>query len=42
MNGRLERRLGKNGNKNVHSLYLGLNITIDGAEKKIEGFPGKD
>lgn len=37
-----QREFGKTGNKNIHSLYLALNITIDGAEKKSEQVPGAD
>jgi hypothetical protein len=37
-----QREFALSGNKNVHFLYLALNITIDGSDEKEYGFPGAD
>lgn len=37
-----QREFGKSGNKNLHFLYLALNITIDGSDDKNYHFPGAD
>ncbi|TXF79536.1 DUF2490 domain-containing protein [Chryseobacterium sp.] len=37
-----QREFAQSGNKNLHFLYLALNITIDGAEEKHYEFPGAD
>lgn len=37
-----QREFAKVGNKNLHYLYLGLNITFDRTEKKHDHFPGAD
>ncbi|MFC6268955.1 DUF2490 domain-containing protein [Frigoriflavimonas asaccharolytica] len=37
-----QREFGKTSNKNIHSIFLALNISIDKAEKKIYPFPGAD
>ena len=37
-----QREFGKTGNKNIHSLYLALNINIDKSEHKTYHFPGAD
>lgn len=37
-----QREFAKSGNKNVHFLYLALNITIDKSEEKQYHFPGAD
>lgn len=37
-----QREFAKSGNKNIHFLYLALNITIDGSDDKDYQFPGAD
>ncbi len=37
-----QREFALSGNKNLHFLYLALNITIDGSDDKEYGFPGAD
>ncbi|QNS42157.1 DUF2490 domain-containing protein [Chryseobacterium manosquense] len=37
-----QREFAKSGNKNLHFLYLALNITIDGSDDKSYNFPGAD
>lgn len=37
-----QREFAKSGNKNLHFLYLSLNITIDAADDKNYEFPGAD
>ena len=37
-----QREFAKSGNKNVHFLYLALNITIDDSDDKNYNFPGAD
>ncbi len=37
-----QREFAKSGNKNVHFLYLALNISIDNSENKTYHFPGAD
>ena len=37
-----QREFAKTGNKNLHFLYLALNITIDGSDHKHYHFPGAD
>lgn len=37
-----QREFALSGNRNLHFLYLALNITIDGSDDKEYGFPGAD
>ena len=37
-----QREFAKSGNKNIHFLYLALNITIDNSDDKNYSFPGAD
>ena len=37
-----QREFAKSGNKNLHFLYLALNITIDSSDDKSYNFPGAD
>ena len=37
-----QREFAKSGNRNIHFLYLALNITIDGSDDKDYQFPGAD
>lgn len=37
-----QREFAQSGNKNIHFLYLALNITIDGSDDKDYQFPGAD
>ena len=37
-----QREFTSSGNKNIHSIYLALNITINGGEKNSYEFPGAD
>ena len=37
-----QREFAKSGNKNVHFLYLALNITLDDSDDKNYSFPGAD
>lgn len=37
-----QREFAKSGNKNVHFIYLALNITIDDSDEKSYQFPGAD
>lgn len=37
-----QREFAKSGNKNLHFLYLALNITLDNSEEKHYSFPGAD
>ena len=37
-----QREFAKSGNKNIHFLYLALNITIDNSDDKDYQFPGAD
>ncbi|MBW8360685.1 MAG: DUF2490 domain-containing protein [Kaistella sp.] len=37
-----QREFAQSGNKNLHFLYLALNITIDGSDEKNYEFPGAD
>lgn len=37
-----QREFAQSGNRNIHFLYLALNITIDGSDDKDFAFPGAD